>query len=287
LQAKAPAEAAETANRAPGAADNPGILNLLGKAYASSGDSGRAESALRRALELRPYEESFHYDLGYFFLRSGDFDRAVAAFEQGREIFDKSAQIELGLGIAYYGQRKFEAAVDSYLRAAELAPGMEQPHYFLSRVLTHASARLTEVRERFSAFAKARPESYLGPYLLAVGLLAEAGPSATPEVLGQAEKWLSESIQLNDKFWESQFELGSLLADRRDFERAENHLKRGIELNPASSKAHYRLARVYSRLGKTNEAQAERDLHAQLVEKERQAMRTSPQAEMPENGIVK
>jgi uncharacterized protein HemY len=119
-----------------------------------------------------------------------------------------------------------------------------------------------------------------------VGLLAEAGPSATPEALGRAEKWLSESIRLNGKFWESQFELGSLLADRREFNGAEKRLKRSIELNPASSKAHYRLARVYSRLGKTKEAQAERELHARLVEKERQAMRTSPQAGMPENGIV-
>jgi Flp pilus assembly protein TadD len=287
LQADTPAKAVEMANRAPGVAENPGIQNLLGKAYASLGDRQQAESALRQALKLRPYEESFHYDLGYFFLRTGEFDRAVEALEKGKEIFDRSPRIELGLGIAYYGQRKFESAVDSYLRAAELAPGMEQPHYFLSRVLAHASTRLSEVRRRFAAFAEARPESYLGPYLKGVGLLAEAGPSATPDALAQAEQWLAESIQLNGKFWESHFELGSLLANRRDFESAEDHLKRGIELNPTSSKAHSRLARVYSRLGKTNEAQAERDLHAQLVEKERQAMRTSPQAEMPENGIVK
>lgn len=287
LQADAPAKAVEMANRAPGVAENPGIQNLLGKAYTSLGDWQQAESALRQALKLRPYEESFHYDLGYFFLRTGDFDRAVEALDRGKEIFDKSARIELALGIAYYGQRKFESAVDSYLRAAELAPEMEQPHYFLSRVLAHASTRLSEVRRRFAAFAEARPESYLGPYLQAVGLLAEAGPSATPETLAQAEKWLSKSIQLNGKFWESQFELGSLLADRREFERAEEHLQRSIELNPTSSKAHYRLARVYSRLGKSAEARAERDLHAQLVEKERQAMRSSPQAEIPENGIVK
>jgi Flp pilus assembly protein TadD len=75
----------------------------------------------------------------------------------------------------------------------------------------------------------------------------------------------------------------------RDFERAEKHLKRSVELNPKSSKAHYHLSRVYARLGKNELAEAERALHEKLTEEERQAMRSgmASEAQPALSGVIK
>jgi hypothetical protein len=47
--------------------------------------------------------------------------------------------------------------------------------------------------------------------------------------------------------------------DRRRF------LAAAVELSPKDAATHYHLARLYDRLGKPAEAQAERDLHARLA----------------------
>ena len=59
-------------------------------------------------------------------------------------------------------------------------------------------------------------------------------------------------------------------------------------MNPNSSKAHYHLARVYTRLGKTEQARAEQELHEKLTEQERQAMRSgmAPSAESAFSDVV-
>ena len=89
----------------------------------------------------------------------------------------------------------------------------------------------------------------------------------------KAEALLRRSLEQKEDFWEPHFELGRLLEKKRDYAGAQKHLLRSIELNPEDSRPHYRLARVYTRLSNTEEAQREKELHAKLVEKEREAMR--------------
>lgn len=194
---------------------------------------------------------------------------------EGRKYFDKSAAIEIGLGIAAYGQRRFDEAVDRFLQAAGLAPSMQQPHAFLGRLLQHAADRIDAVEERLRIFHEEHSTNHLGPFLYGQVLLARLGTRRDPETLSEIEVLLRESIERNGDFWEAHFELGVLLEKQRDYKAAEEHLERAANLNPDSSKPHYRLARVYQRLGKTREARRERELHRQIAERERQAMQAA------------
>ena len=257
--------------------DSAELHNLLGKALAESGRTDDALTALGRAIELNKYNEDFHYDRGYAYLRAQRFEEALTAFHESRQLFDKSPRLELGIGIAHYGQRSFSDAITSFLRASVLAPNAPQPHYFLGKMLTHASDRIDKVLERFEAFHKAQPENYLGSLLHAQGLVAAMGPDGQPEVMDQVEQLLTESVSLKEDFWETHFELGALLEKSRRFEEAERSLLRAGELNPGASKIQYRLARVYARLGKTDLAAAAREKHAQLTEAEREAMSGDPE----------
>ena len=180
--------------------------------------------------------------------------------------------MEIGLGIAAYGQRSFKDSVNHFLRAAELAPGLEQPHAFLGRLLQHATDRMDEVAERMKVFHTEHSKNHFGPFLYGQALLAKLGASKDETAIARIESLLRESIERNEEYWESHYELGVLLEKKRDFAEAETHLERSVELNPDSSKPHYRLARVYQRLGKAREAKRERELHKQIAERERKAM---------------
>ena len=273
LQAEMPKRAAEVGEAALQDGESASLHNALGKAYTMSGDLEKGLDHLQLAVEQEPYEESLHYDLGYFHLRQQDFASSKAAFEAGRKYFDKSPALEIGLGIAAYGRRSFKDSVDHFLRAAGLAPGLEQPHAFLGRLLQHASDRLDEVVERMKVFHSDHSENHFGPFLYGQALLAKLGASKDETAMAEIESLLRESLERNEEYWESHYELGVLLEKKRDFPEAEKHLKRAVTLNPDSSKPHYRLARVYQRLGKAREAKRERELHKQIAERERQAMR--------------
>lgn len=273
LQAEMPKRAAEVGEAALQDGESASLHNALGKAYTMSGDLEKGLDHLQLAVEQEPYEESLHYDLGYFHLRQQDFASSKAAFEAGRKYFDKSPALEIGLGIAAYGRRSFKDSVDHFLRAAALGPGLEQPHAFLGRLLQHASDRMDEVVERMKVFHSDHSDNHFGPFLYGQALLAKLGASKDETAMAEIEALLRESLERNQEYWESHYELGVLLEKKRDFPEAEKHLKRAVTLNPDSSKPHYRLARVYQRLGKAREAKRERELHKQIAERERQAMR--------------
>jgi len=212
---------------------------------------------LRRAVEVSPYDESARFELAQALLQRQEFAAAIETLNAARKVFDKSPQIELALGVAYYGQRRFPEAVDSFLRTIRIAPAIEQPYIFLARMIEQTGDRLPEVAAKFAAFATANPNSYLGYYLQAKALIAQ----------GQdAEKLLRKALALEDRDAELHFELGALLDQKRQWTEAAREFARCAELNPKNAAAHYRLARVYDRLGKRADARRERALHAGLTQ---------------------
>jgi tetratricopeptide (TPR) repeat protein len=269
LQAGQPKPAIELASKALAKEKRADLHNLLGKAYEADGQFQKTIVELQKAIQLAPREEAYVFDLAYVLLVHQNFDVAIQLLESARKIFDRSAQLELALGIAYYGQRRFSEAVDAFLRTAERAPKIEQPYVFLGRIISHAEGRLAEITEKFATFATANPRNYLGHFLHAKGLIAQMGPSASGDLAAEAERLLRKSIALNSSFWESEFELGVLLEGRKDFTAAARHLRQAVQLNPKAPAPHYRLARVYDRLGNTEAAQAERVLHEKLTAEER------------------
>ena len=272
LQAGQPKPAIELAGKALAKEKRADLHNLLGKAYEADGQFDNTIVELQKAIQLAPREEAYVFDLAYVLLVHQNFDVAIQLLEPAKKIFTRSAQLELALGIANYGQRKFAEAVDAFLRTAELAPKIEQPYVFLARIISHAEGRLGEITEKFASFARANPRNYLGHFLHAKGLIAQMGPAPSVELADQAERLLKKSISLNPTFWESEFELGVLLEGKKDFTAAARHLERAIQLSPKTPAPHYRLARVYDRLGKTEVAQAERVQHEKLTAEERTAI---------------
>jgi tetratricopeptide (TPR) repeat protein len=230
----------------------------LGRGYEAKGDLASAAAEYDQALQLNPREEALYFEASHARLLLQQFEAAVKILERGCKRFDKSAQLALALGVAYYGERRFPDAAAAFLRTIEIAPEVQQPYVFLSRMLDQIADRLPAILPRFAAWAGANPSDALAQFIYAKGLLA-SGDQA------EAEKLLRASIRLKGDQWESHYELGALLERQRKFPEAASELERSIAINAKQADAHYHLSRVYDRLGEPAKAAEQREIHQRLT----------------------
>ena len=260
LRAEQPKPAIELARKVVADADSADVRELLGKAYEQDGQVEKALIEFQQAAKLRPFDESFTFDLAQAYLRRQKFSEALNVLQSARERFDKSAQIELATGVALYGLRRFPETIDAFLRTIQLAPELEQPYIFLGRILDQAEGKMPDVTGALATFASLKPDNYMSSFLYAKALGVQHAEPA------QVEPLLRKSIALNANYWEAHFELGSVLESKRDYAGAATELEKAADLNPKDATAHYRLARVYDRLGKPAQAASQRALHSKLTE---------------------
>jgi len=230
-----------------------------GRAYEAEGDLEKAAAEYEQAIQFSPYEESYYFEAAHAYLLNERFEAAVRILERGHKAFDKSAQLELALGVAYYGERRFAEAARAFLRTIDIAPEVQQPYVFLSKMLDQSVDRFPEILPRFEAWAAANPNDSLAQFVYAKGLLASGGDQA------KAEKLLRASIRLKGDQWESHYELGVLLEKQRKFPDAAAELERSVAINPNQADVHYHLSRVLDRLGQSEKAAEQREIHQRLT----------------------
>ncbi len=280
--------AAQTAERK--SAGDPLVMHALAMYYSEAGDFAKAARlegqfahsvkadprALKRTVDFYlkanqpedalPFAEraaqsdpGTAFALAQAFLQRQDFTPAADLLQSGLERFPNDPQLTLALGVARYGQRRFEDALDLFLRVIELDPVIDQPYSFIGRMLDQAGSRLPRIEGIFAKRAKDYPDDPRAQFLYAKVLLAANSKDPGAEAL------LRRSIALDNARWESHYELGALLASEHRFQEAETELSRSIELNPDQPNAHYQLARVYDRLGQSDRAKEEREIHRRLT----------------------
>jgi tetratricopeptide (TPR) repeat protein len=262
LQAHQPEQAIELAGKTLLKSDRADLRFLLGKAYELQRQPAKAAEQMRRAASLNPYEEDYYFQAARQYTAAGNAPAAIEVIEAGKKVFARSPQLELMLGVAYYAIQQYQQAVDAFLRTIRMDPTVEQPYLFIARSMDHTPSRMPEILDAFKALAQRAPDNYLSGYLYGKALLIRGDDD------GQAEALLRKSVSLNNRYWESRLELGKALEQEGDFEAAARELRKSIELNPKSATAHFRLGRVYDRLGKPNEAQAEYAIQGRLIDEE-------------------
>lgn len=240
------------------------VREMLARAYEAASRPADSAAQWREVARLRPASEEARGECGKALLRAGQFTAAALFLEEARRDFDKSPQIELALGVAYYSLRRFEEAASRFLRVIELAPGVEQPYVFLARMIDQIPGRVPALLPLFAAWDAVEKVNHYAPFVHAKALQS-SGDNAD-----QVERLLRESIRRQPKFWESRFELGQLLEQQPgQLAQAAEEYRTAIALNARQAAPHYRLARVYDRLGQKQLAAREREAHARLLAEEK------------------
>lgn len=210
---------------------------------------------LQEAIRKDPQVESNYTELGNVLLRTQNFSEAAMVLEAAQRRFPESAQAALSLGVAYYGLRRFSDAVGALLQAGKLDGDAEQPIAFLSRLPENWADRKPEVVALFRNYAARHRTSALAHFALGM---------ATTDA---AE--LRKAVRLNPRLAEAHFELGAVLETQRNFAGAIAAFQKATELRPRDPNPHYRLSRLYARLGDDTRAATERALHEQLTAEEK------------------
>jgi len=167
FQARDAAKAIEIARRGLEHSESAELHNLLGKAYAISGQPDKALPELNSAIRLQPDNEGFRFDLAQFLLNRQDFGAAITVLENAQKRLPHSAQIQLALGVAYYGQVRYDDAVRAFLKTIDLEPDVPQPYVFLGKMLEHARSHMQEIITKCAVSERSDP---LNPMLPCCGL---------------------------------------------------------------------------------------------------------------------
>ncbi len=262
-----PAKSDDAAGKAAqlGASD-PVVLSSLAILYADSGQPLKAADAQASYAALVPNDsaarskaEALYFQTAEPLLQQQRWSEALEILTKATTRLPGSAQLELALGVGYYGLRRFDDAAGAFLRTIAIDPEIDRPYLFLGRFLSQIPNRLPELTTAFARFERAHPENPAGYLLHAKALNAQ---SLEPET---ARKLLEKSISLEGGNASTHFELGIALERLRLFSEAVREFLRAAELDPKDSAAHYRLSRLYDRLGKPEDARREREIHAKLV----------------------
>lgn len=223
--------------------------------YLAAGNSGKA-TALAKQTASNPDQA---FQLAQLFLRDQQFGPAAEIIEAALGTHPDDAQLVLALGVARYGQRRFEEAITAFLKVIHLSPGVPQPYLFLSRMLDQAGPHLPEIVSLTREWADKNPDNAGAQLALAKALLASDPASH------EAETLLRRSIALNGNDWDAHYQLGVVLEQAHQYPAAADQFQQAITLRKSEPMPHYQLARVYDRLGKPDQAAAERAIHNRLV----------------------
>jgi tetratricopeptide (TPR) repeat protein len=99
---------------------------MLGEAFAATGNRDAAIRHFQSALTLRPDLRAVHSVLGEIFLESGDYEKAEREFRAEAQMVPGSAAAAYKLGVVLLNRGRVRDAIDELQRANKLQPDMPE-----------------------------------------------------------------------------------------------------------------------------------------------------------------
>lgn len=213
---------------------------LTGDIYERRGDYVNAANAYKAAVALAPESEQYRMALALELVQHQTFEPAIQVLQQAAPLFPRSGRMRTLLGIAHYAMGHVEDAQASLVDAIAVDPNLEPAYTYLARIALEATgapqARTIDVLCRRDT-----------PVCHALQL--RAGESAALDKLKQAPP--DNAI--------ARCELGRAYQAAANFAQARTEMEACVSLD-ASPANHYRLGRIYERLGLTELAHKEMEL---------------------------
>jgi Tfp pilus assembly protein PilF len=268
----------------------PDTAFYLGLAYLKQGSNSDAEKWLKKAIELNPDDSRAEYELATLYRKEGRQEEAQQSFRRAREIkarSDKQSQLRFecgreldsgpsekstslcdqlydpndaekltALGVLYGQHGELDKALKPFQRAAELAPQSPQMQYNLAFTY-YQLKRFEDARGPLEGAVRRWPD------LFPVNALYGAVLWNLGEVL-PAYQALRRAYQLNSQdtatatfLYQCTLELAKRSEKAAVDSEALVYLKEATSLAPTAPEPHQRMAVIYKRTGRTEQANEE------------------------------
>jgi len=219
----------------------------LGIAQVETGQFAEAIPNLQAALQKRPNDPDLLYYLG----RAGGL-LSKQSIDTLLAVYPDAARAHQSLAENYFVLRQMADAEKEYLSALKLRPDTPNLHLELGQVYAMTS-RWPQAEEQFRAETKLQPGNAEAAYRFGDTLLQQGKAHA-------ARAELERSNQLQPQMPETLYTLGKAAALDHDDAAAENAWAQLLQVEkdgPLAAQAHFGLAGLYRRLGKTTRAEEE------------------------------
>lgn len=264
-QAGKDTQAAAVLQRIPKSRREDAVESLWGDVAEKQGKFEEAVEHMQTAMRLNPTEPNV-YALAIELLRHWTWQPAMEVAQYGVEHFPQSRRLQLAKGIAYYGNGHYAESAAVFGALLALDPDNENYGSLLGRSCSSLGGAEAPGCDSLVAFAAKHPGNAQIAVFAALSLLHK--PNAHEE-LGHAEQLLKQAIHTNPDLPEAYYQLGVIDQERLQWSESAANLMKAIELRPAYAEAHYRLARAYSHLHKTELANKEMALHQKYSQQEK------------------
>ncbi len=232
---------------------------LLGMSCYGARKFQEASEGLAAALDADPANAQLHFYLAQSLLWSKQYDKAMKQFEWLERNQPDSPGTHVLMAEALDGLSRPDDAIAELKQAAEKSPSEPGLHFAMGYI--HWAHHQDDDAEREFRIelahdpASARSMAWLGD----VAIRRNDAKTALP--------LLEKAVKLEPGIRIAHLDLGIVLSDTPQRDRAVRELREAIRLDPSQPDAHYRLARVYKSLGRTADANAEFAAVRQLHEK--------------------
>lgn len=225
------------------------LITLIGLAHYGLGEYAAAIPYLKQATTADPQNLPFRLALAESCLWSKQYQCVLDVYREIVTLNADSAEADMLAGEALDEMKDKPAAAEQFRAAVKADPKMPNAHFGLGYLLW-GLLQYDEAAKEFQAELEKNPE-----HAQALTYLADCDIQLShPE---EALPLLEKAIRIDPKIEIAHLDLGILYsnADRRD--DALRELKMAEQLNPTDQTVHWRLARFYKAMGKTQEANAE------------------------------
>jgi tetratricopeptide (TPR) repeat protein len=258
-----------SAEQAKALEDSGSLESLLGDLHEKRGDALAAVHSYQTAVTLEPKVEEHRLALARELLKHQTFDAAIVVLEQATELFPQSIRVKILLGLTYYLVDRSADSTRALLGAAKLDPKDELAAHYLGEITLQDPASPDPAAvAQICAFADAHPSSKSANALCGGVLLRvseESGDmSHKPEILRR----LQQAVRIAPQEPVARCQLGKAFDWSKQWQEARAQLEKCVRLEPDSTESHYRLARVYRRLGLSSLAEEQTALQQEAAQRQ-------------------
>jgi tetratricopeptide (TPR) repeat protein len=261
-------QALASAEKSKGIQDSADIENLIGDIQERRGDSLAAVHGYQTAVALAPDNEEYRLSLALELLRHHTFEPAILVLEQGSKQFPASLRMRVALGLGYFLVNRDSDATATLLGAMRLESGRAFVLDYLGDLLIdQGDTPDTGVVKEVCADADAHPDSAMAQAVCGGLLLRAQADQADATHYDEPLARLRKAVQLAGDNATARCQLGKAFELNQQWKDARQQMEECVRLRPDSTEWHYRLSRIYVRLGLGDLAKEQDRLRAEADQK--------------------
>ncbi len=204
---------------------------------------------LSKACRLNPREDSCTQS-GLELINQDRFLEATDLLEKAITSTGPSVHLLSALGLARFRLGRYADAIEAYSKAIQIDPSLEAPREGLAFLL-YMTGDLNQARTIVEQGTQRSGSEFYLLYLRAL-ILYRMSNEFHPEALASA----TACINKNPAFAPAYFLRGKISSDQNDLASALKDFQSAVSIDPKYPLPYYRMARIYSRLGRVSDSEA-------------------------------